>query len=110
LNVAREVDLETFAAAWADAGLVVDVREPGEYLSGHVPGALLMPLSNVLARLSELPKGRPVYVVCAGGGRSELAAEWMRAAGIDAYSVAGGTDGWTRAGRPTLTGPHANAA
>ena len=106
----REVDLAAFAAAHADGAFVVDVREPREYLAGHVPGAKLVPLASVPARVGELPKDRPVYVICATGNRSQDATWWMRSAGIDAYSVAGGTSGWARLGRPIVTGPNANAA
>jgi rhodanese-related sulfurtransferase len=108
--VKREVDLAAFAAACADGAVVVDVREPMEYVSGHVPGALLMPLSSVPARVGELPKTRPVYVICAGGGRSRTAADWMRAIGIDAYSVIGGTGAWAGSGRPLVRGRLENAA
>jgi len=108
--MAREVDLEAFAAALAAGGVVVDVREQGEYLVGHVPGARLMPLSAPAGRIGELPTGRPVYVICASGNRSLTAADRMSGAGIDAYSVAVGTSGWARTGRPLVTGPHATAA
>ncbi|MFI6402272.1 rhodanese-like domain-containing protein [Streptomyces sp. NPDC050548] len=108
--MAREVDLEAFAAALAASSVVVDVREPGEYLAGHVPGAQLMPLSVLAGRIGELPAGRPVYVVCASGNRSLTAADRTSRAGIDAYSVAGGTSGWARTGRPLVTGHHATAA
>jgi hypothetical protein len=109
-NMAQEVDLAAFAAAHADGGYVVDVRERGEYLAGHVPGAKLIPLASVPARLGQLPTDRPVYVICASGNRSLTATAWMRSAGIDAYSVAGGTGGWARLGRPVIPGPHENAA
>ena len=105
-----EVDLPTFIVAHADGAVVVDVREPDEYLAGHVPGAKLLPLTGVPARLGELPTDRPVFVICATGNRSLAAAGWMRAAGVDAYSVAGGTSGWLRMGRPVVAGPHGNAA
>ena len=59
-----------FAAAHRDGGVVVDVREPFEYAAGHVPGATLMPMAAVRARLRELPRSRPVYVICATGNRS----------------------------------------
>jgi rhodanese-related sulfurtransferase len=108
--MAREVDLEAFASALAAGGVVVDVREPGEYLVGHVPGARLMPLSALAGRIGELPAGRPVYVICASGNRSLTAADRMSRAGVDACSVAGGTSGWARTGRPLVTGPHATAA
>jgi rhodanese-related sulfurtransferase len=108
--MAREVDPEAFAAALAAGGIVVDVREQSEYLVGHVPGARLMPLSALAGRIGELPAGRPVYVICASGNRGLTAADRMSGAGIDAYSVAGGTSGWARTGRPLVTGPHATVA
>jgi rhodanese-related sulfurtransferase len=105
-----EVDMKAFAMAQRDGAFVVDVREPGEYVSGHVPGALLMPLAGVPARMRELPKGRPVYVICASGNRSRTATSWMVEAGIDARSVAGGTTGWIGRGAPVVRGPRADAA
>lgn len=104
-----EADMKAFAVARRDGAFVVDVREPGEYVSGHVPGALLMPLATVPARMRELPKGRPVYVICAGGNRSKTATSWMVAAGVDARSVAGGTGGWISGGGPVVRGPRADA-
>ena len=99
-----EVDLATFLAH-ADGAFVLDVREPGEYRAGHVPGARLLPLAAVPARLGELPTDRPVFVICATGNRSLTAAAWMQRAGIDAWSVSGGTSAWARAGHPVATGP-----
>ncbi|WP_206671122.1 rhodanese-like domain-containing protein [Streptomyces sp. CB01881] len=101
----REIDLGAFASAWADGGLVLDVREPEEYQVGHVPGAVLVPLAK-LPTWAGAPAGRPVYVICASGNRSLVAADWMYARGVDARSVAGGTRGWARAGRPLVAGPH----
>ncbi|MFE9095894.1 rhodanese-like domain-containing protein [Streptomyces sp. NPDC007264] len=108
--MAREVTLETLAAAWADGGLVVDVREADEYAAGHVPGARLMPLSTVLDRCSELPADQRVYVICASGNRSKTATDWMCSRGVDAYSVAGGTRGWADGGRPLAAGYHERTA
>lgn len=105
-----EIDLQAFAAARADGAVVVDVREPSEYVAGHVPGAQLLPLERVRARLGDLPKGETVYVICASGSRSKTAASWLRTAGIDAISVAGGTGAWTGQGRPVVRGPHANGS
>ena len=103
-----EIDLQAFTAAHADGAFVLDVREPGEYLGGHVPGARLMPLAQVLARQSELPTGEPVFVICASGNRSKSATDWLRASGVDAVSVQGGTSGWIAQGRPVVRGAHAN--
>ena len=100
----REVDVRTFAAAHRDGAVVVDVREPHEYTSGHVPGAAMIPLAFVHARLRDLPRNEPVYVICASGNRSKTAADWMDSAGISALSVAGGTSAWASAGGPLVTG------
>ena len=104
----REVDQTVFAAAHGDGAVVIDVREPDEYLAGHVPGADLVPLSRVTSYVPRLPRGVPVYVICASGNRSLAAADFLARAGVDAWSVAGGTGAWMRAGRPVVRGNRAN--
>lgn len=99
-----EVTLDQLAAAQADGAVVIDVREPSEYQSGHVPSAVSIPLGVLPVRAGELPKEAPVYVICQSGGRSYQAAEWLDRAGYDARSVAGGTGGWLQAGRPVVSG------
>lgn len=98
-----EIDQNAFAARLAEDALVVDVREAREYRPGHVPGATNLPLSTLPTRLPELPKDQPVYVICQSGGRSAQATELMRAVGIEATSVAGGTGAWIESGRPVET-------
>ncbi len=98
-----EIDQNTFAARHAGGAYVIDVRESREYRPGHVPGAQNMPLSLLPVRMSELPKDRPVYVICQAGGRSAQATALLRAVGIDATSVAGGTGEWIESGRPVAT-------
>lgn len=100
-----EIDQHAFAARLDEGdALVVDVREPREYRPGHVP-AINLPLSVLPARLAELPRDRPVHVVCRTGGRSCRATALMRSAGIDATNVTGGTSAWVEAGRPLETAP-----
>ena len=106
----REVALSTFAAAHADGALVVDVREGAEYLAGHIPGARLIPMGQLPSRTAELPKGAPVYVICASGNRSSSMTSFLVRAGYDAWSVSGGTTAWTAAGHPVVVGRHANVA
>lgn len=100
----REVDLATFAARRRDGAMVIDVREPHEYLAGHVPGAELVPMGQLPARAAGLPRGVPLYVICASGNRSLRAAQALVMSGLDAVSVAGGTSAWIRSGRPVRTG------
>jgi rhodanese-related sulfurtransferase len=82
----------------AGENVVIDVREPHEYAAGHVPGAELVPLATVPQHVAELPTDRPVYVVCAVGGRSAQAAAFLAARGVDAVNVDGGTKEWIAAG------------
>jgi rhodanese-related sulfurtransferase len=106
----HEVDLTTFAAAHAAGAVVIDVREPFEYVTGHIPGARMLPLGQLPLHADDLPRTEPVYVVCASGNRSLAAAEYLARRGIRAYSVAGGTGAWQRGGRPIVRGRHAAAA
>ena len=80
---------------------VVDVREPHEWLDGHVPGALLRPLAELRrdAR-SLLPEGALLFV-CAAGVRSDAAARLALQLGyLDVYNLTGGTRAWVKAGLP----------
>ena len=99
-----EVPLAAFAAAHRDGAFVVDVREPGEYVGGHVPGATLVPMGQLPSRLPELPQDKPIYVICASGNRSLSMTSFLIRAGHEAYSVTGGTGAWARAGHPIARG------
>jgi len=101
----REITLEQFATAQAEnAAFILDVREGMEYLQGHVPGATLIPMSQLATRVAEVPQNRPVHVICRTGNRSASMTEFLERAGVDAYNVAGGTEAWARSGRPIVTG------
>jgi rhodanese-related sulfurtransferase len=99
-----EVDLEAFATAYAAGAPVLDVRNPDEYEGAHVPGAVLIPLGELEARHNEVPKGDPLYVICAMGGRSLAATKALVDAGFRAVSVSGGTNGWIERGGEIRTG------
>jgi rhodanese-related sulfurtransferase len=60
----REVDVQEFAAAHRRGALVVDVREPSEYVDGHVPGAQLVPLGSLTARVDELSRSSRLCDLC----------------------------------------------
>ena len=99
-----EVDVAQLAAAVNQGAVVVDVRERGEYAQVHVPGAVLIPMGQLTARMGELDKTAPVYVVCATGNRSSAMTDLLRAAGFEAYSVSGGTQAWVASGRAVGVG------
>jgi rhodanese-related sulfurtransferase len=106
----REVDQASFAAAPRDSAVVIDVREPYEYVTGHVPGARLVPMGQLAGAIGKLPRTGRIYVICATGNRSLAAADLLAANGLDAWSVAGGTLAWLRNGNPLVQGMHASAA
>jgi rhodanese-related sulfurtransferase len=99
-----EVDLDAFSEAHASGAPVLDVRNPDEYETAHVAGAVLIPLPELAARQEEIPDGDPLYVICAVGGRSLTAAKALLDAGYRAVSVAGGTNGWIERGWPVVSG------
>lgn len=81
---------------------IVDVRGPGEYAAGHVPGARNLPLPEVEAKFAQLDPAAPTALVCAGGYRSSTAASLLQRKGFrKLYNVIGGTSAWTRAGYET---------
>lgn len=91
---------------------VIDVRTPGEYASGHVPGALNIPLDQVRRALPELRHAAErgdVLMVCASGNRSLTACELLAGEGIAAATLAGGTTAWAAEGND-VDRPAANAA
>ena len=100
----RQVDAAGLEAVLRDGGTLIDVREPGEYAQAHVPGAVLIPMGQLTARLGELDPGKPVYVICASGNRSGAMTDLLRASGYDAVNVTGGTTAWLRTGRPVDRG------
>lgn len=99
-----EVDLDTFAQAYEAGVTVLDVRNPDEYVTAHVPGAVLIPLPELASRQDEIPEADPLYVICAVGGRSLTAAKALVDAGYRAVSVAGGTNGWIERGGEVVAG------
>lgn len=76
--------------------LLLDVRQPEEYETSRLPGAVLIPLAELPGRMSELPKDRPVVVLCHHGMRSAHAVSRLREAGFDAVNLSGGIDAWSR--------------
>ncbi len=104
-----EVTIDELGLALDRGATLIDVREPGEYVDGHVPGARLVPMGQLPSRLGELDRSARLYVVCASGGRSSAMVDGLTAAGYDAVSVAGGTTGWQRAGRPVVRGERPRA-
>ncbi len=76
-----------------NAWTIVDVREPHEFATGHIPNAVNMPMSSFDPEA--LPEGRPVVLVCQSGGRSRNALNKAISIGReDVRHFAGGMNGW----------------
>lgn len=98
------VGVAELAEALRTGATLIDVREPSEFVDVRVPEAKLLPLSEVMDRVEELPESARFFVICHVGGRSLRAVAWMRQQGLDAVNVTGGTDAWLAAGLPTSSG------
>jgi rhodanese-related sulfurtransferase len=94
---------EVDAIAVAPDAVVLDVREDDEWESGHIAGSTHVPLSELMARVDEVPATDPLVVVCRVGARSAQVAAWLRGQGRDAVNLAGGLESWAAAGRPLVT-------
>jgi rhodanese-related sulfurtransferase len=80
----------------------LDVREDDEWQAGHIDGARHIPLRELSARVSELPKGRPIVAVCRSGSRSAAAVRGLKQLGYDAENLDGGVTAWSKAGLPLI--------
>ena len=76
--------------------LVLDVRQPDEYRSGHITGAKLIPLNELGRRMKDLPQNREIVCVCASGNRSSSATRMLTKAGYNAINMKGGMSAWRR--------------
>ena len=78
-----------------------DVREPEEYVSGHLAGSENLPLRLFVKEAHELPRDRPVFLVCRSGRRSTRAMFWLLDLGFkEVYNLGGGILSWKALGKP----------
>ena len=87
--------------------VVVDVREPGEYKSGHIKGAVNKPLSTVDVAAVNMPEhaNKKLVLQCLSGKRSQMAAEKLvgEDATLEVFNLEGGITAWQEAGAPTVS-------
>lgn len=88
-----------------DGALLVDVREQNEFDEVHAEGALLLPLSELEGRYSELPRDRELVLICRSGARSGRATEFLNQNGYpSAVNLQGGTLAWVEQNLPHVKG------
>ncbi|HFI0463623.1 TPA: rhodanese-like domain-containing protein [Streptococcus suis] len=91
----NQISVQTLKALKKDKNIqVIDVRESGEYASGHVPGAINMPLSLLPYTFQDLKKDQPYYIICQSGARSMRACQFLDQQGYQVTNVIGGTQAW----------------
>lgn len=82
---------------------VLDVREDYEWESGHIEGALHIPVDQIPGRLEELDPDEDLHVICRTGGRSHRVVQWLVANGYSAVNVDGGMGAWLEAAKPMVS-------
>ncbi|HLG90402.1 MAG TPA: rhodanese-like domain-containing protein [Alphaproteobacteria bacterium] len=87
-----------------DPPVILDVREPWEIEIAALPDVLSIPLHELVGRVADVPRDRPVAVMCHHGGRSAQATAWLRQQGFArVMNVAGGIDAWARTVDPSVS-------
>ncbi|MGP0576751.1 rhodanese-like domain-containing protein [Paenibacillus peoriae] len=75
--------------------MMLDVREPEEWMEGHIAGAKHIPLGNLYERHIELNPNKETIVICRSGNRSGLACELLHERGFNVLNMTGGLNAWT---------------
>ncbi|HET6220375.1 MAG TPA: rhodanese-like domain-containing protein, partial [Acidobacteriaceae bacterium] len=92
--------------ASAEPPIVLDIRNPNEWKTKHIPQSVNLPLNHLQDRLAELPRNRRIAVHCAGGYRSSIAASILHQYGItNLIEMAGGLAAWDAAKLPVVEEP-----
>jgi thioredoxin 1 len=101
-----EISVSDFAELLNEGIFLIDVRETDEYLSGHVPGAIHIPLNEVPQRVNDFrhPNGGPTYVICKVGGRSASACDYLSNHSLTVVNIIGGTMAWIMQGHDVIEG------
>ena len=99
-----EVDIDQLDALLHEGSVrLLDVREAGEFKSGHVPGATNVSVKRLPERLAALKRDKPYAVICGSGRASKVATSYLAEQGFKGtVSVRGGTTAWSRSGRPLV--------
>ena len=104
----QQIDIAGTNGHLAQNGAVIDVREPGEYQAGHLPGAVNIPRGVLEFKIGDnaalANKDLPIVLYCKTGGRAALSAVNLQRMGYtQVRSLTGGYDGWVSAGQKVET-------
>ncbi len=82
--------------------LLVDVRSGSEFASGHIPGAVNIPMDQIEARLDDLDRNLPIVLICQAGKRARMTAGLLESCQRQLSVLEGGTKAWIEAGLPVV--------
>lgn len=98
----RTISVQDLAGRIQDSPCkLVDVRSPSEFASGHVPGAINIPMEQIESRLEDIGS-EPLLLICHAGQRATLAANRLKASKSEVCVVDGGTQAWKKAHYPVV--------
>lgn len=105
VSLPSEISVQEAFSLHQSGAFLLDVREPFEWDQIRIPTATLIPLGQLAARVNEVPRDRPILVLCRSGNRSLEGRDILRRAGFtNVTSVRGGLRQWYAAGFPTAQG------
>ncbi len=104
-TLARDINVDQAYELYQAGTFVLDVRTQEEWDEYHAPNTTLIPLDQLEARISELPKDQDIVVVCRSGNRSQQARDILLNAGFSAASMTGGLKEWYAKGYPIEGAP-----
>lgn len=81
---------------------LIDVRSPSEFASGHIPGAINIPMDQIEARLRDLSPSGPLVLICQAGTRARITAALLEPCQLQVAVLDGGTNAWIQAGFPVV--------
>jgi rhodanese-related sulfurtransferase len=104
-----EVSVAEVHEAWQQGATILDVRalsELQEWGAGHIQGAILIPVEQLSSRIEEIPRDKPIYVVCTSGKKSAMGRDTLLAAGFEMVtSMEGGMNQWVDSGYEIVSRP-----
>jgi hydroxyacylglutathione hydrolase len=94
-------EFEDAVAEAGDRAVLIDVREPEEYVFGHLPNSRLIPLREFFDKIGDLPRDRPIFLISRSGRRSTRAMRLLAEKGFgNTVNLKGGVLSWRARGRP----------
>jgi rhodanese-related sulfurtransferase len=91
----ESIDTEQVNEKVTQGALVIDIRDPETYKSGHIPKAINIPLAVLRTEVNKLDSAKELLVVCYAGISSKKAVRFLKKAGFDVKNITGGMAAWT---------------